>query len=143
MKHEYTYPCTLNTDNKHLGAYDGDTVYLTLDRGFGDTKHVSARLDGIDTAEIRGGTELTKKLAHEARIRLLDICNSANNLVFHSTLFAGKFGRPIGKLYADELDVGQILLDEGLAIPYEGGTSREGFTERHHELAMKRYNMRG
>lgn len=33
---------------------DGDTIYVTADQGFGNSVYLKLRLDGINTAEIRG-----------------------------------------------------------------------------------------
>ena len=137
MKHEWTFPCKLG--EKYGGAYDGDTVYLTIDRGFGDHKHIAMRMDGIDAPEMRGGTELTRRLAQEATAFVLEMCKGAEELVFHSTVWAGKYGRPVGKLYADGVDVGQALIDNNMALPYEGGASRRDHQAQFQMMAEAHY----
>lgn len=44
---------------EYLSNYDGDTVKVTLDQGFGDTKTIDVRLFGVYAPEIRepGGIE--------------------------------------------------------------------------------------
>ena len=49
--------------------YDGDSINLTLDLGFDLVFHISSRVEGIDTPELRGGPTSRKKLAdwHETK----------------------------------------------------------------------------
>lgn len=103
-------------------CYDGDTCTVSLPgthRLFGD--HISVRLDGIDTPEIKGKCAREKALARSAR----DLVNS--RLANASTIDLEDLGRDkyfrIGaRVMADGRDVGAELLRLGLAVPYNGGT---------------------
>ena len=131
MTHEWRFPAVAE------GNYDGDTFNLCVDLGFALRHHISARLDGIDTPELRGGSELTKAAAKLARDEAGQFCAEADELIFKSTVWAGKYGRPVGDLIGDGVSLRDWLIENGLGIPYEGGTSRAGFQKRHQENAER------
>ena len=139
MSHEWRFPILAVRSN-----YDGDTFALVLDLGFGMRATHTVRLDGIDTPEIRGGTPETKDLAAAAKLRAGGLVRRAvkeGRAVFASTTWAGKYGRPIGRIQWPEgkgwKDLGAILVAERLAVPYDGG-SREALQEQHRENAKRR-----
>lgn len=125
MAHEWRFPAELE------GNYDGDTFNLKVDLGFAMRHHISARLDGVDTPELRGGSDLTKAAAKLARDEAARFCREASELVFRSTVWAGKYGRPVGDLVADGKSLRGWLIAERLGLAYEGGTSRRGFQTLH------------
>ena len=131
MTHEWRFPASVEEN------YDGDTFKLCVDLGFALRHHISARLDGIDTPELRGGSKLTKAAAKLARDEAWRFCAEADELIFKSTIWAGKYGRPVGDLIADGVSLRDWLIENGLGIPYKGGTSRAGFQERHQENAER------
>jgi len=98
-------------------VYDGDTVTLDIDLGFGVWMlHQKVRLFGINTPEIRG-TERALGLVSAARLREL-IDGKEIALLSHKDK-TGKYGRWLGTIYIDDININQLLLDEGLAKPYE------------------------
>lgn len=126
---------------KVLDVYDGDTVTLCIElRGFGITKF-SCRLLGIDTSEMRGGTDETKKLAIDARNILIEMISDvkldknkeykrdeirrllSNSKKTCTVLFdtMDKYGRPLVILYDSDLDINRWMVDNDYAKPYDGG----------------------
>lgn len=104
-----------------LKIYDGDTITVTLDLGFGVTKKEIIRLYGIDTPEIRG-VERPEGLV--SRDRLVDLIENATNLRVKTFKDKkGKYGRMLGKILCDEFDISlnEVLVNEGLAEEYFGG----------------------
>ena len=82
----YTY------DAEILSVYDGDTATATVDLGFKVSAiKVKLRFYGIDTAEIRGGTEATKIAAREARDYVKE--KILGKKVRMKSLGKGKYGR--------------------------------------------------
>ena len=124
MEYIWTFPATL------VKNYDGDTLSLRLDLGFAVALHADVRLDGVDTPELRGGTPETKALAKLARDQVTEFCRSADELIFRPTLWAGKYGRPIGDLVCDGQSLVQYLIDKRLGVPYGGG-SRKSLQAAH------------
>ena len=131
-QHRWIFPCQLD------GApYDGDTFKLRLDLGFALVHHVSIRLAGADTPELRGGTDATKALARLARDEAFRFASLAERLFFNSTVWSGKYGRPVGDILCDDRSLALHLIGHGLAVPYDGGSRAELFAQ-HEENARKR-----
>ena len=115
MKHEWTFPVRIHSN------YDGDTMRCEFDIGFGLRYFNSIRLDGVDTPEIRGGTALTKAAGRLARDVVRDLLADAEEIIFHSTVWAGKYGRPVGRLYLDGRDLTATIIERRLGVAYDGG----------------------
>ena len=100
---------------------DGDTFDCCLDLGFDVKLHKQrVRLAGIDTPESRTRDLAEKKLGLAAKERLKELC--IGNLKVKS-LGKGKYGRILGIPYTqDGQDICQMLIDEGHAVEYHGGT---------------------
>ena len=114
MSHEWRFPCTVDTN------YDGDTFKLEIDLGFAIKHYAAIRLDGVDTPELRGGTLLTKAAAKFARDEARDFVDVADELIFHSKVWKGKYGRPVGDLICDGMPLSQHLINMRLGVPYDG-----------------------
>ena len=128
MKHEWRFPCLLD-DN-----YDGDTFKLVIDLGFALRHHAAIRLDGVDTPELRGGTPLTKAAAQLARDEAERFVRQAGQAVFWSTVWKGKYGRPVGDIVCDGKSLASHLIASRLGVPCEGGSRRE-LTAQHESNA--------
>lgn len=109
--------------------YDGDSFDLTLDLGFDLILHKKCRIYGIDTPELRGGTEESKaagRLARdEARAFVQSALDAGQEAIFASLDYTGKFGRPLGDIvvHADDgetVKLTDMLLAQNLAVPYHG-----------------------
>ncbi len=105
-----------------LSVYDGDTITVMIDLGLSIKVKASCRLLGIDTPEIRTKSASEKKLAYEARDRLRGMVLD-KEVTLHSVVKPDKYGRLTVKVWSDEHGyVNGVLLDEGLARVYDGGT---------------------
>ena len=113
---DWKFPCTVGEN------YDGDTFKLDIEIGFSLKYYASVRLDGVDTPELRGGTPLTKAAAKLARDEARSFVDHADELLFHSKVWKGKYGRPIGDLICDGVPLSQYLIDERLGVEYHGGS---------------------
>ena len=123
MKHDWTFPVRV------AGNYDGDTLSCEFDLGFGLKYYSSIRLDGVDTPEIRGGTPLTKAAGRLARDTVAKLTAEAKEIIFHSTVWRGKYGRPVGRLYLDGRDLSEILIERSLGVYYTGGSRDQSVHE--------------
>ena len=105
-----------------LSVYDGDTITVMIDLGLSIKVRASCRLLGIDTPEIRTKSASEKKLAYKARDRLREMVLD-KEVTLHSVAKPDKYGRLLVKVWGDEHGyVNGVLLDEGLARIYDGGT---------------------
>ena len=100
---------------------DGDTFDCCLDLGFDVKLHKQrVRLSGIDTPESRTRDLTEKKLGLAAKERLKELCTGKFKI---KSLGKGKYGRILGIPYTEDgKDICQMLIDEGHAVEYHGGT---------------------
>ena len=111
----YEYRCTVTR------VVDGDTVDAEIDLGFDIVFKSRIRLFGVDTPESR-----TRDLDEKARGKLAgkflsDAILHADNLVIQTKLDKkGKFGRVLGVIVADDVDLNQEMINQNLAVAYSG-----------------------
>lgn len=113
----YTYKAKITS------VYDGDTCTADVDLGFYMVQRkVKVRLYGINTAELRGGTEETKQAAVQARDYLRKCV--LNQEVLLKSCGKGKYGRWLCEIFVvdpqtgEKTNVNQKLIELGLAVPY-------------------------
>ena len=102
---------------------DGDTVDVTLDLGFSvHLKKQRCRLAGIDTPESRTRNLEEKALGLKAKERLKELCVGSFKI---QSLGKGKYGRILAIPYTEDgQDICQMLIKEGHAVEYWGGTKK-------------------
>lgn len=106
--------------------YDGDTIKVNINHwppAVG--KELAIRIRGIDTPEIRTSCNKEKELAYKARDRLQELISEANNVILRD-IERGKYFRLVAYVYLDNVNVNRTLIEEGLAVPYNGG-ARKGW----------------
>ena len=119
----FTYMCDLKY------VTDGDTVRLSwVDLGFSMKLHnVAVRIAEIDTPESRINLKrypertAEKELGLKAKARLKELLVGDVRL---QSLERDKYGRVLGHLFVDGINVSDILIREGLACPYYGATKQ-------------------
>ena len=98
-------------------VYDGDTVTLDIDLGFGHwIKGRKCRLFGINTPELRGDD---KESGIAARNRLRQLINNQPVLIKSIKDKSGKFGRLLVEIYCHGANVNQQLINERHAVQYK------------------------
>ena len=109
--------------------YDGDSFDLTLDLGFNLITHKKCRINGVDTPELRGGTDIQKKAGNLAKNVAHDWARSAmegGGAYFASEGYKGKFGRPLGDIVNGAGDsMRDFLIRNHYGVPYHGQAKRE------------------
>ena len=113
----YVYP------GRVISNYDGDTLQAELDLGLNVFVKVTCRLVGLDAPEMKSSNPLEKEAAKKAKERLTTLLNSGP-LVFHSTAKPDKYGRLLVKIWIGNLFLNDVLIAEGHARPYDGGTKQ-------------------
>ena len=94
-------------------CYDKDTCKFTLpDPHLLIGNKINVRLNGIDTPEIRGKCWREKGLALNAKRRLNEILKKSKR---------GKYFRIVAGVWADGVEVNEVLINEGYAVRYQGG----------------------
>jgi len=116
---------------------DGDTIDVTIDLGFDLYKKERVRVAGVDTPEKRTRDLEEKELGIEATNWLKEALDGAiagdDDLVIRTELVGGvgKYGRLLGWLYIgdSELSLNELMIEEGYAWAYDGGTKQKNFEE--------------
>ena len=116
---------------------DGDTIDVTIDLGFDLYKKERVRVAGIDTPEKRTRDLEEKELGIDAtnylKEKLEDTIAGDEELTIRTELKGGmgKYGRLLGWLYIgeDALSLNEVMINEGYAWEYDGGTKKKDFEE--------------
>ena len=107
---------------------DGDTLDLDIDLGFHITLSERVRLMGIDTPESRTRDLEEKRYGLGAKYRLIEMLEENDNEFILKSHGTGKYGRVLGELFhhsEDDYSINQMLIDEGHAVAYFGGSKQE------------------
>lgn len=132
INHNVAQPPSTNAFDKVIfhECYDGDTCTVSLPGlpdVFGD--HLAIRLVGIDAPEIKGHCEKEKELAAQARNLLNQRLKQAQVIQLRHTA-RDKYFRLLAEVVADGEELNELLLQRGLAVPYNGGTKTKDWCER-------------
>ena len=85
---------------------------------FGDD--IGIRVRGIDTPEIRGKCDQEKYLAYKSRDFVIRVLENAT-VVDLMDVKRGKYFRVLADVLADGILLSTLLINEGLAVVYNGG----------------------
>ena len=122
----YDYNCTIDR------IIDGDTVDVHIDLGFGIVMQSQrVRIAGIDTPESRTRDLIEKQFGLASKKRAEELLPVGEKFVLLTQLDrrgdvkTGKFGRILGDFQIGDSTFAKIMLEEGQAAPYEGGSKEE------------------
>tara|TARA_R100000700_G_C3175143_1_gene149872 strand:- start:2300 stop:2725 length:426 start_codon:yes stop_codon:yes gene_type:complete len=117
----YEYKCTVDR------VVDGDTIDVTLDLGFDILHKCRVRLYGIDTPECR-----TRDLDEKARGKIAagfvqSSVEEAELIQIRTKLkdSKGKYGRVLGELIVDDININQLMIDKHYCVAYYGQNKEE------------------
>lgn len=108
-----------------VAVYDGDTFTANI-KGWPPVvgERVQVRIRGIDTPELTSKDPAKLDQARRAKQRLVELLRGTLERRPKVTLHAvarDKYFRVLATVRADGVDVGQVLIREGLAREYDGG----------------------
>jgi len=135
-----------------IKVYDGDTITIATKLPYVESPlyRFSVRLNGIDCPEIKGKNALEKQVAHYAKMYVSD-------RVLHKTIYLDnvkteKYGRVLADVYINPIlqaagqatgqeqrqneSLSQMLLRNGLAVQYDGGTKNVPDNWMNHYLSL-------
>lgn len=97
-------------------VYDGDTITVDIDLGFGiKLTDQKIRLFGINAPELKGKT---KTEGIKSRDKLTELVLNKQIKIQTIKDKKEKYGRILGKLWIDETLINDVLITEGFAVPY-------------------------
>ena len=100
---------------------DGDTVDALVDLGFDTWKKVRVRMHGMDAWESRTRDKEEKVKGLAAKARLIELLEEHDNEFILISHGVGKYGRCLGEIIVDDININQKLITEGHAKEYHGG----------------------
>lgn len=106
---------------------DGDTFRALIETYPNEFILRSVRLAYIDTPEKSGQCERESQYAIRAEARAAELIGGAGARIAIIVQEIDSFGRPVARAIAEGEDIGQVLLDEGLARRYRDGQWRDGY----------------
>jgi endonuclease YncB( thermonuclease family) len=115
-----------------IKVYDGDTI--TIATNIHNDKQLyrfSVRLAGIDCAEINSKDKDMHMLAEKAKNKLSNLI--LNKRVYLKNIKKEKFGRLLADVYLDDLCLNQYMLDNKLAVVYNG-ENKNKIQDKLHDL---------
>jgi micrococcal nuclease len=117
---------------------DGDTIDVIIDLGFDILYKSRVRLFGIDTPESRTSNDEEKVRGLLSKHFLEEHLNSSKKIVIktHKGEETGKFGRILGEIFIDGININQKMCDEGYAVAYYGQNKK--LVEDAHEANKKK-----
>ena len=118
--------------NKVTKVVDGATIDVIIDLGFDIMYKSRVRLFGIDTPESRTRDLVEKKYGLMSKDFLKDKLKNAEKIVIktHKGEETGKFGRILGEIFCDNVNINQQMCDVGHAVAYYG-QSKDDIQEEH------------
>ena len=128
----YEYGCTVTR------VVDGDTIDVIIDLGFSILHKCRVRLYGIDTPESRTRDKDEKARGKLAAKFLKDSIDKGKTVVLQSKLkdSKGKYGRVLGSVIVDDVDLNEKMILNFLAVRYHG-QSKDAVESEHLENRRK------
>lgn len=107
--------------------YDGDTFRVTINGwptvvGY----RMPVRINGIDTPDLRGGGKCPeeKERAQAAKQFTVAALRGAKSVDLRN-IQRGKYFRLLAEVFVNGVSLGNALMEQGHAAPYDGGTKME------------------
>lgn len=124
--------------NKVEKIIDGDTIDVVIDLGFDILYKSRVRLFGIDTPESRTRDKEEKVRGLISKEYLKDKIKHAKKITIrtHKGEETGKFGRILGEVFCDGVNINKAMCDEGYAVEYYG-QNKQLVQEAHEKNKQK------
>ena len=121
----YEYKCKL------VKVVDGDTVDVDIDLGFGVwLQNQRIRMYGIDAPESRTSNKVEKVYGMAAKDFVIKWTNAGNLVLKTFKDGKGKYGRILGELWYNDVNINQRMIEEHHAVKYYGQSKKE-IAEQH------------
>ena len=112
----------------YIRNYDGDTITFNLP-GLHPIigKKINIRVNGIDTPEIKGKCEKETYDAKQAKEMVTDILKDAEKITLKN-MERGKYFRIAADVIVGGEDLGELLVEAGIAVRYDGGKKNKNWS---------------
>ena len=117
--------------NKVTKVIDGDTIDVVIDLGFDIMYKSRVRLFGIDTPESRTRDKVEKKYGLLSKKFLQENLKKGKIVIkTHKNSETGKFGRILGEIFVNGININMLMCSKGHAVEYYG-QSKDDIEESH------------
>ncbi len=99
---------------KVVKVYDGDTCTVNIIY-HGEIVQLRIRMVGYDTPELTGKNVMAQKAKQDLAVLILD------KIVILRCGKFDKYGRVLGIIYHQGVDINMVMLNKGYSQPYSGG----------------------
>ena len=108
------------THGKVIKVYDGATITIAALLPYENSKlyRFSVRINGIDCPEIKTKNKEEKVCALMAKNMILE--KAMDTIVYLKNMKTEKYGRILADVICDGESLGELLLKNRLAVPYDG-----------------------
>ena len=110
----YEYNCKVKR------GVDGDTVDVLIDLGFDIAYASRVRLYGIDTPESRTRDKDEKARGFISKDFLKSWLDKGSVVIRTRKDKKGKFGRILGEMVVDDININELMIEEHHAVKYHG-----------------------
>ena len=110
----YEYNCKVKR------VVDGDTVDVLIDLGFDIAYASRVRLYGIDTPESRTRDKDEKARGFISKDFLKSWLDKGSVVIRTRKDKKGKFGRILGEMVVDDININELMIEEHHAVKYHG-----------------------
>ena len=110
----YEYSCKVKR------VVDGDTVDVVIDLGFDIHYSSRVRLYGIDTPESRTRDKDEKARGFISKDFLKSWLDKGGVVIRTRKDKKGKFGRVLGEMVVDNININELMIEEHHAVKYHG-----------------------
>jgi|SaaInlStandDraft_4_1057021.scaffolds.fasta_scaffold61223_2 micrococcal nuclease len=108
-----------------VSIYDGDTMKVVVDLGFGIYTKQTLRLYGINAPEMRGSDKVNGKITRDwLRGRVYEAVENKTPISIRTKKDkTGKYGRLLAEVFIsdEKLSLNEQMVENGLAIEYMKG----------------------
>lgn len=115
----YEYKCEIDR------VVDGDTVDVIIDCGFSIFHKARVRMYGIDTPESRTRDKDEKARGLMSKNFLVKELSKGDVVIKTKKDKKGKFGRILGELYVNDININQMMIHGFYAVAYDGQSKEE------------------
>jgi endonuclease YncB( thermonuclease family) len=107
-----------------IKVYDGDTITIASTMPYSNSPlyRFSVRLNGIDCPEIKSKNDDEHACALLAKTEMTNMV--LHKIITLKNIQTEKYGRILADVYIDDLHVNKHMLDNHLAVAYDGGTKK-------------------
>jgi len=103
---------------KLIKIIDGDTIDAEIDLGFKVSVRKRIRFLGINAPETRTRDLEEKQAGLKTKSRLETLFDASKGVFTLKSHGVGKYGRVLGEIFIENININELLLNEGLASKY-------------------------